>query len=255
MKEFFESQWRRVLSEQGLADFDALWGLAITLLDNPNTGRGKGGWSEVGLLSLPQPGGDEKKLIIKRQKNYVIKTLSHPLRGIPTLRNEAINALKFNRLGIPAMRPAYYGERRESDGFKAILLTEYLDGYTSLDRLFQIWNEKGWPHGIERHQLIRSIAGLIHTLHAKRMRHNSLYPKHIFLRMDKGEPRPTLIDLEKVRWSPLGIARTIRDLDSLHRHAQGWSRADRLRFFKSYCRVDRLGLKQKRLCRKVLKRG
>jgi hypothetical protein len=254
MKEIVQPLWQEILKEHGLADFEALWRLDLTLLDTPNTGRGKGGFSEVGLLSVPQPNGQVKKLIIKRQRDYLIRTLSHPFRGIPTLRNEALSTLDFNKLGIPAMKVVYYGEKREKDGLKAILLTEYLEGYTSLDRLCHTWDEqRQWPRAAERRKLIGSIADLISTMHAKKMRHNSLYPKHIFLRMDKDGFDCRLIDLEKVRWNPLGSGRIVRDLDSLHRHAPGWSKADRLRFFKSYCRINRLTSKEKRLCRRVLK--
>lgn len=255
MKQFVSPRWTNTLAEHGLTDFDFLWGLDVGLLDSPNTGRGRDGWSSVGLLRLDQPGGREKRLILKRQHNYVIRTLSHPFRGIPTLRNEAQSILQFNKLGIPAMELVLYAERRESDGVKAILLTEFLSGYESLERLYAVWQKQGWPKGIERHSLIRSVAQLIKMMHAKGMRHNSLYPKHVFVRNDGIAFSVKLIDLEKVRWSPIGNAKSIRDLDSLNRHAPGWSRADRLRFFKSYCQTDRFHGKEKRLYKKIAGRS
>lgn len=248
-------EWRDLLVEHGLGDFCALWNIEIPLLDKPNTGRGRSGWSAVGLLSLEDHDGSERKLILKRQKNYAIRTLLHPIRGIPTLRNEASNITRFDRLEIPAMKLAYYGERREAGEFKAILITEYLDGYESLDAITSRWREEGWPEGTERRRLIASIAHLVHTLHEKGMRHNSLYPKHIFVRYnDNGEPGLKLIDLEKVRWQPIGNAKRIRDLDSLNRRSSGWTRTDRLRFFKSYC-LDRLRSSERRLYRRIAKRS
>ncbi|HAR96978.1 MAG TPA: lipopolysaccharide kinase [Deltaproteobacteria bacterium] len=255
MKTFIAQEWVCLLDENGLAGFDALWQVDVPLLDQPNTGRGRNGWSTVGLLSLPVRGGTERKLIIKRQQNYVIRTLWHPLRGIPTLQNEASSTLRFNRLGIPTMKLVYYAGKRERGDFRAILLTEFLEGYESLDRLGRHFQGQRGFNRAERHQLISSVAQVIRTMHEKRLRHNSLYPKHIFLRRDGGEVAARLIDLEKARWSPLGRGRRIRDLDSLNRRSPGWSRADRLRFFKAYCQTDRLSSKDKELYRVIGKKG
>ena len=252
VKNFIATEWAGLLEENGLTGFDALWQIEVPLLDNPNTGRGKGGWSSVGLLPLRAAGGGQRKLIIKRQNNYVIRTPLHPLRGIPTLKNEALSTLRFNSLGIPTMKLVYYADKREGNGFRAILLTEFLDGYESLDRLDRLLLE---PTGVERPRLISCVAGLIRIMHDKRLRHNSLYPKHIFLREDGSEVTAKLIDLEKVRWSPLGNGRRIRDLDSLNRRSPGWSRTDRLRFFKAYCQTNHLSSKDRELWRAIAKKG
>lgn len=245
--QFVSPKWNSILKEQGLADFEALWGLDVPLLGEPNRGHGRNGWSSAALLST-----SDKKLILKRQQNYCIRTFSHPLQGIPTLRNEALSTLEFSKLGIPAMELVAYAERQDPDGVKAILLTEYLSGYVSLDALHSIWRKRGWPAD-RRHRLIECIGRTVRVMHEKGIRHNSLYPKHIFVKKGDGDVGIRLIDLEKVRRSPIGHIGKIRDLDSLNRHAEGWSMVDRLRFIKSYCDTDQLGPKEERLFRDLLK--
>ena len=251
MKKFIAPKWQKILTEQGLIDFEALWQLKLALLDNPNTGRGRNDWSAVSLLSLQLPNGQEKRLILKRQKNHISRTPMHLLRGIPTFEKEAKNALRFKKLGIPVMELVYYAKRRRGNDIEAVILTEYLDGYTSLDQLVNQWHEQGWPNGVKRKRLIEAIAHLIRDLHAHGVQFNSLYTQHIFIQQKGNETKARLIDLEKCKWRPFGNGRRIRDLKTLHRRTEDWSRYDQLRFLKAYCGIERLNKNAEDLCMKV----
>ena len=149
MKSYIAPNWHEILTEQGLTNFESLWRLQLKLLDQPNTGRGRNGWSTACHFSLQMPSGIKKRLIIKRQKNHVSRTALHLLRGIPTLEKEARNAFRFKRLGIPVMEVVCYMRRKRADGTEAILVTEHLDGYMPLDKFVK--------EGIERHRLIEKI--------------------------------------------------------------------------------------------------
>ena len=255
MKEFIAPNWHQILINQGLSDFETLWSLKLKPLDRPNTGRGRSGWSTVTLLPLECPDGREERFIVKRQQNHTSRTIRHPFRGVPTFEKEFYNILYYKRLGIPTIEPVYYAQRNSPDGIQAVLVTEYLKGYQSLNELETTWQEHGRPDRAELNRLIKAMASLIGKLHSKGLQHNSLYPKHLFIQQKGDKTRVRLIDLETTKQRPFGNWRRIRDLESLHRRARGWSRIDRLRFYKTYCDVECLDKNAKRLCLKILKRN
>jgi hypothetical protein len=254
MKKFVTPQWRKIFTRQGL-DFDALWRMDLEPLDDPNTGRGRGGWSSVSFLSLQLNDGHEKRLILKRQKNHFSRTLCHPLRGIPTFEKEIRNILRYNRSGIPALEPVFYERRYNSDGIQAILITEYLEGYMPLDELISSYEEQGWPERAVRNRLIEALSSPVRKLHEKGFQHNCLYPRHLFISHTDQEISVRVIDLEKNKWRPLGSKRRVRDLESLHRRTRGFTLSDRLRFLKAYCGIDRLDKNAKRLCRLIIRQN
>ncbi len=253
IKEFIAPEWRQILVKQGLDGFDTLWRLKSEPLDEPNKRRD--GWSEATSWLIELSGGSQKRLILKRQQNYTSRTPFHPFRGIPTFKKEFINIMIFKRLGLPTIEPVYYAQRNIAGGLQAILITEHLEGYTSLDKLADIRLQYGQPNSFERNRIITAIASLMHKVHLQGMQHNHLYPKHIFIRQISDEIHVRLIDLEGSKWRPLGDGRRVRDLESLHRRSKGWNRGDRLRFLKAYCNIQQIDGKTKKLYRKIAKRN
>jgi hypothetical protein len=253
MDEYIAPGWRQNLTEQGLCNFNALWRLELKPLDLPNEDRG--GWSVVSLLVLKSTDGQKRRLIIKRQQGHTSHTLRHPFRGVPTFETEFYNILRYTRLGIPTIEPVYYSRRNSPSGLQAVLVTEYLDGYVSLNELGTTWQDQGQPNNGERIRVIKAIASILSKLHSKGLQHNCVYPKHLFIRKEKYDIQVRLIDLENTRWRPFGNGRRIRDLESLFRHAKGWSNTDRLRFFKDYCDIEHIDKNTSRLCRQIIKRN
>ncbi len=254
MNEFIAPGWRKILNEQGL-DFDALWTLDLEPLDEPNTGRGQEGWSFVSSMPLQLPDGNRKHLILKRQQNHFSRSLLHPFRGVPTFQKEMSSILRYKKLRIPALEPVFFATRHTAEGLQAVLITEHLKGYTPLDVLVSTWQDQGFPSLAERHRLIKAIAAVVCRLHEKGQQHNCLYPRHLLIRQTGETIEVKLIDLEKSKRRPFGNKRRVRDLESLHRRAEGWSTTDRLRFLKAYCATDRLDENARALFQKILKRN
>ena len=251
MKDFISPRWHQILADEGLCDFNAFWNLQLNQLDRPNTGRGSGGWSAVSLLSLGLGEGHEKHLIIKRQQSHKSRSIRHPFCGVPTFEKEFRNIVYYKQLGIPTIEPVYFAQRHTQEGTQAVLVTEYLEGYRSLAELKALWQKNGHPSRVELNRLIKALASLIAKLHSKGLQHNSLYPKHLFIKQEGNNIQVRLIDLETTKRRPFGNWRRIRDLESLLRRARGWSRIDRLRFYKIYCDIECLGKNSKRLCRQI----
>ena len=215
MKDFIADQERALLERRGLASFDALWSLELAAVDAPNTERG--GWSSVCRLEL-----DEAAFYLKRQSNYLTRSLRHPL-GEPTFAREFRNIQRYQRLGIPALQAAFYAQRRVAGEQRAILLTRALDGWQDLHSLLQDWPERS-PG--ERAGIVHSCGLLARRLHAAGQMHGCFYPKHIFLQPAGDGFAAQLIDLEKTRPLLLGERDRIKDLEPLVRRADNWSEED-----------------------------
>jgi len=224
-------------SDEPSSKFEQLWLLPQNWFDTPNTERG--GWSGVTQNRLASLQGDIN-VFIKRQQNYISRTLRHPFTGIPTFEKELKNIHRLKKLGIPTLEPLFFGKQAD----KAILVTKALDGYRSLDHIN--------PAALSvssRYRLLAKLARLTRKMHKKRYMHNCFYPKHIFVKLrDNGEWSIRLIDLEKLRWRFSAYFAMKRDLSTFNRHAdQRWTVKDRLYFFKAYLQKDSLSIKDKKL--------
>ncbi|HTD66871.1 MAG TPA: lipopolysaccharide kinase InaA family protein [Candidatus Limnocylindria bacterium] len=235
--QFVAPGWREIFAANGLSKFDDFWDWKVALFEQPNTDRG--GWSGVARCELRLPNGGTIRVFLKRQENHVTRTLLHPVRGIPTFAREFQNIMRYRAHAIPSVTPLYFASRQEDGKQRAILLTEELAGFRSLDEWHRDWQQIP-PSPRLRRAVIRSVADLLRQIHAHGLRHNCFYPKHIFVRLDSAERvESRAIDLEKTKHSPFRHWR-MNDLGTLNRHAAGWSRADRVRFFKEYLSIPHL---------------
>jgi hypothetical protein len=215
MNDHFSQHDKAVLQEAGLNSFEALWALQLDSVDAPNTARG--GWSTVFRLELA-----ETAYYLKRQSNYLTHTLRRPF-GESTFSREFRNILHYQRLGIPTLRPAYFGERRVSGERHAILLTHALDDWQDLQGWLSDWQ---MLDAETRMGVLYACAELARTLHQAGQRHGCFYPKHIFIRPVDRHFEACLIDLEKTRsLLPVRSDRVV-DLEALIRRATVWDESE-----------------------------
>jgi hypothetical protein len=223
MNEFIAPADRALLRQHGLDQFETLWTLPLDAVDEPNTGRG--GWSCVFRLDVEGQG-----FYLKRQYNYSIRSLRHPL-GEPTFAREFRNIDRYRALAIPALEAAYFGQRRANGQLQAMLMTRALDGWTDLDALLGQWPLLGEP---QRLAILRACGELARTLHAAGQVHGCFYPKHIFLRPEGERYLAQLIDLEKTRPMLFGQRDRVRDLEPLLRRASSWTQEQVRAFLSAY---------------------
>lgn len=219
-------------------DAQALWHWPGAAVEPPN--RGRGGLSEVLRVDF-----DGVHAYLKRQRGHRTRTWRAPLRGEATLAREYRMLRAAARAGVPTPVPLYFHAGHDRPR-SALLLTAALDGFGAPDPAL--------PTRPRAAQL-RAVAGAIARLHRARIQHGSLYPKHVLARAHEDGWDVRLIDFEKARrrWRPGAAA--LRDLDSLNRHARGWSRADRLRFLLAYRGERRLGRAGRRQWRVLARRA
>jgi tRNA A-37 threonylcarbamoyl transferase component Bud32 len=212
-----------LLASHGLVTFDALWALPLTAVDEANVGRG--GWSQVFRLDLGDQG-----FYLKRQANYLTRSLAHPL-GEPTVTREFRNIRRYQQLAVPALEASYFAERRQAGEWQAMLLTRALDGWSELGA----WLAQ-WPvlNADRRAALLNACGRLARQLHAAGLVHGCFYPKHIFLQREGEGFQARLIDLEKTRRAWFGQRDKVRDLEPLLRRAKVWSEVDIRGFLAAY---------------------
>lgn len=215
MKDFIAQDARALLERHGLADFGALWTLRLEAVDEPNSARG--GWSSVYRLDL-----GEAAFYLKRQSNYLARTLAHPF-GELTFAREFRNIQRYRALGIPALQAAFFAERKVAGEQRAILLTRALDGWQDLQEWLKCWPSLSAG---ERQAIVDACGQLARRLHACGQVHGCFYPKHIFLRPEGAGFEAQLIDLEKTRPLLLGRRDRIKDLEPLLRRASVWTDND-----------------------------
>ncbi len=227
MSDHFSERDRTILQAQGLDSFEALWALQLDSVDAPNTARG--GWSSVFRLEL-----GETAYYLKRQSNYLTHTLHRPF-GEPTFAREFRNIQRYQRLGIPTLQAAYFGQRRVADERRAILITRALDDWRDLHSWLNDWHHLD---ATKRKALLLACAELARTLHRAGQRHGCFYPKHIFIRPDGERFEACLIDLEKTRSLLPVRSDRIVDLEALIRRAAIWSERDVRQLIEAYLDQD-----------------
>ncbi|ROR98828.1 lipopolysaccharide kinase (Kdo/WaaP) family protein [Sinobacterium caligoides] len=214
--------WQKTLADLGLDSCQGWLDHQLELVDEPN--HGHGGYSEVGYIGLDRE-SNSAGLYVKRQRNYSMRTWRHPLKGVPSFRQEFDNIRRLDSYGIKTIEVVCYAETKTRRGREAVLVTEALADYVSMDRL----NEGEYGEA-DYSALVEQIATAVLALHATGYRHPCLYPKHIFIGC--GEVR--FIDLETVR-PHHGFSRLWRkDLEVLLRRSSQRFRQHRRLFVETY---------------------
>jgi tRNA A-37 threonylcarbamoyl transferase component Bud32 len=224
------------LQRSGLDSLEAWWTLALREVEPGN--RRRGGWSQVFRFVLAGVGG----VFVKRQEDHVYRSWRHPLRGRLTAEREFHALAHCREAGVAVTEPVLYACDTANGHQRGVLVTRALDGYRGLDT---VTRGTSWPDRLSRGRLLRQTALLVRTLHAARLEHGCLYPKHVMVQDtwlmtgDQAGPPLVLIDLEKCtrRWRRATCR--LRDLDSLNRRAEDWSRTDRRRFLGHYLAAGR----------------
>lgn len=240
-----------LLEANQLGDFEHLWGYQSEWFEAPNDDRN--GWSGVNRLLLKLPTGEELGVFLKRQQNYMRRTFLHPFTGESTFACEFRVIRYLMKHGVPVPRPVFFDAIASKEGTKAILVTEELNGYRSLDIVLQeLFKQPGAPIKTKK-ALLSCVAQVVKKLHHARIQHRALYPKHLFVNMEEPEsPQIAIIDLEKARIKFIPVMRTIQDLSTLNRRLEGLSKSYRLYFFKQYYGGVKLGFWTKLVCKIIL---
>lgn len=249
---YLNPKWQQTLNDNQLNSFEDFWQLDLPAVDEGNFGRGHAGWSRVCIHKIGTQSGQKHWMVIKRQSNYRSRTLRHPLRGIPTFIKEFNFIRRYSELNVPALKAVFCACRQQGKELQAILVTEYLSNYLSLEELLEEWDQRESQQ--KRTTEIECVARLIARLHQQKLEHRCLFPKHIFLPNDPLTENACLIDLEKTRYKPWGDGYRVRDLTALARRTKQVTNRDRVLFMREYFGITRLNQDAKKLWQQVKNR-
>ena len=191
------------------AEFELLWNLSARALDAPNR-RGAGTSSVALVESGAWPfSATTRRVYLKRQQAFFCRPPWNAFRRTPTLRRERRFLERARGIGLDVPRIVYYGEGTLD---RAILAIEAVDAAVDFEQALARAGDA------ERARIVERVGDALATLHAARIRHGALYPKHILVGSSE-PPRVVLIDFEKGRgaWSRSRAATV--DLARLARHA------------------------------------
>lgn len=202
-----------ILSEKAFAalpssEFERWWHSPGEWVEEVNQRRG----GESGVLLLQRWDNDRPALYCKRQSGHLYRSLRHPF-GQPTILRELQAYRAFARLGIRTPNIVYCAARQQAGQWQALLVSEALTGFVSLEH----WYAQPHAQALE-HAVLRQVAVTLARLHLGGWQHGCCYPKHLFVKTrSDGEVDVALLDLEKSRrlWRP---GQAPRDLGQLQRH-------------------------------------
>ena len=201
--------------------FERWWNSPGTWVEPAN--RRRGGESGVQLLLPRDP--SHLPLYCKRQIGHTYRSLLHPF-GRPTILRELEAYRALARLGIKTPNLVYCAARHQHDQWQALLVTEALQGFVSLEH----WYAQSTAPALKR-QVLRQLASTLARLHLACWQHGCCYPKHIFVKLRPSECGEAqieiaLLDLEKSRrrWQVEQASR--HDLGQLLRHRGSIPQAD-----------------------------
>ena len=221
---YFSESAKAHLVTNELWNFDSLWSIDADWHEQPNQSRR--GFSGAASVEIQTEDGP-RHIFIKRQENYNVRTLAHPLKGIPTFEREYRSNQKFSQLGVPVVELMYFGKQTCGGTQRAILVSYGLDGYAPLDDYLV----KFCASECHVNAVLDSVIEAVRTIHENGYRHGCLYGKHIFVRLEGCAENPSIrmLDFEKAQrvwrsnlWVARDLSQLLRHCDSMQEQARAY---------------------------------
>ncbi len=234
---------REILRANGLDGFESIWSLKAPWVEEPNIRRQ--GWSGVSRIELNDSTLPPEGVFLKRQEGHCYRSLRPPFVQRPTAYREYRSLLTMKALSIAVPEVIYYGERRVSGAWQAVLMTREIPQSISFEDYMQQASAR--PRS-EVERIICDTASLIGNLHRQHFEHCALYGKHVLIsgfkegRADVPHASrnlvPCLIDLEKSRFRSVRWRTSVRELSQFYRH-NSWETWQWDTFVDRYMTVSR----------------
>lgn len=160
-------------------------------VEEPNVRRG-------GMSGVKRIYSDQGQLLYRKQQDaHIFRSLRHPL-GYPTVMREREALLACAALDV-RVPPLVFAACRKSQGeWQAVLVTEALDGYKSLEDCYAEQLEQTWGEALHQ-QVLEEFGRVLGRLNRGHWQHGCLRLKHVFVRLNGAVPEVALLDLEKAR--------------------------------------------------------
>ena len=191
--------------------FDQWLALPGEWVEPPNIRRG----GESGVKRVLTASGGV--LYCKQQVAHTYYSLRYPL-GYPTAMRErdVLRACLALKVTVPVT--VYAHCRKVAGVWQALLVTEALEGFCSLEECYAGGDQQVWGEALHQ-QVLQAIGACIARFNRGRWQHGCLRMKHIFVRVQGDAVEVALLDLEKSR-QRFTVAQAARhDIQQLKRHS------------------------------------
>ena len=191
--------------------FDQGLALPGEWVEPPNIRRG----GESGVKRVLTASGGV--LYCKQQVAHTYYSLRYPL-GYPTAMRErdVLRACLALKVTVPVT--VYAHCRKVAGVWQALLVTEALEGFSSLEECYARGDQQVWGEALHQ-QALQAIGACIARFNRGRWQHGCLRMKHIFVRVQGDAVEVALLDLEKSR-QRFTVAQAARhDIQQLKRHS------------------------------------
>lgn len=183
-------------------------------VEPPNVRRG----GESGVKRVLTASG--AVLYCKQQVAHTYHSLRHPL-GYPTAMRERDVLQACIALKVRAPKVLYADCRKVAGVWQALLVTEALEGFSSLEECYARGDQQVWGEPLHQ-RILQALGACIARFNRGRWQHGCLRMKHIFVRVQGEAVEVALLDLEKSR-QRLTVAQAARhDIQQLKRRSS-WS--------------------------------
>lgn len=211
--------------------FQRWWEIRGERVEAPNLRRD----GESGVQRIQSRDPAQGSLYSKRQVGHLYRSFQHPF-GRPTVLREqrALNA--FADLGVRVPRLIYCAARKDAGQWRALLVTEELRGFISLEQWYRDNHRQHWGEVIHQ-QMLDQVAAILARFHQARWQHGCCYPKHLFIKVHDDQDcrvEVAVLDLEKSRRRLRQLDAARHDLRQLNRHRDGMPDEDWSRFKAAY---------------------
>ena len=194
-------------------------------VEEPNVRRG----GESGVKRIMTTDG--KMLYRKQQVGHTFRSLQHPL-GYPTSQRESAALRACAALSVIAPIVVYADCRKVSGVWHALLVTESLDGFSSLEDCYARGDDKTWGEELHR-RVLHEIGCMLARFNKDRWQHGCLRMKHVFVRIQGDKVETATLDLEKSRQRITALRAARHDIRQLRRRSD-WSESLWQSFLEGY---------------------
>ncbi|WP_252090748.1 lipopolysaccharide kinase InaA family protein [Pseudomonas sp. MWU13-3659] len=204
------------VAQRETRQFDYYWQQQGEWVEEPNQRRG----GESGVQRLSTDTG--QTLYAKRQVGHIYRSLLHPF-GRPTVLRELDALNSFEQLGVRVPRIVFAGAERDADQqWRALLVSEALDGFVELDAWHADGARERYPQAVHE-RMLKDLADNLARMHLGHWQHGCLYGKHVFVKVigegEQARVEVALLDLEKCRRRIRCQRAAYNDLRQLRRHS------------------------------------
>jgi hypothetical protein len=194
-------------------------------VEEPNVRRG----GESGVKRVMTTEG--KMLYRKQQIGHTFRSWRFPF-GYPTAMREKEVLLACAALNVSVPKLVYADCLKVSGTWHAQLITEALDGFTSLEDCYANEEEKKWGEALHL-RILYEFGSTLARFNLGRWQHGCMRLKHVFVKLQGEQIQIAFIDLEKSKKKFSADQAARNDIQQLKRHI-AWNQAQWSAFLKGH---------------------